>query len=222
MTDYVEHHSAVGWRLILAAVLSSAVLVASVVLITVVSVGFMSLAVISLLFSLYYAIVLFGRARPVDIQVDAIGIRIGGISTASLHPSPQTRLPRPRWHYRQVFACPWNGVHRVEVVADRTELRKYAKLGRITGTTPRIHLGMLTVPFMRAALVVTVDLQMAEIPRFRPPDDRRYWFKTSDFIKGEPSPIWVAPTRHPEKLRTALAQMNAPGLVLRHHHGDRR
>lgn len=80
---------------------------------------------------------------------------------------------------------------------------------------------MLTVPFMRAALVVTVDLQMAELPRFRPPDDQRYWFKPSDFSRADPSPIWVAPTRHPEALRNALAQLNAPGLVLRHNHGDR-
>jgi hypothetical protein len=222
MTAYVEGYSALGWRLILATVLSSAVLVTSVILITVVSVGFISLAVISLLFSLYYAIVLFGRARPVGIQVDATGIRIGGISRASLHPSPQTRLPHARWHYRQVFACPWDGVHRVEVVTDRTELRKYAKLGRITGDPPRVRLGMLTVPFMRAALVATVDLRMADVPRFRPPDDRRYWFKMSDPAQADLSPIWVAPTRRPERLRTALAQVNAPGLVLRHHHGDRR
>jgi hypothetical protein len=221
---YVEHRSAAQWPLILAALSGWTVFVAAVVLITVVSVGFVSLAAISLLCSLFYTIVLFRRAMPIGIQADTNGIHIGGVNDASHHTSDddvkRTELPRPSRQYSQVFTCSWSGVQRVEVVTNRAELHKYAKLGRISRDHPIVRLGMLTVPFMRAALVVTVDLQMAELPRFRPPDDRRYWFKPADFTQAAPSPIWVVPTRHPEELRNALTQLNAPGLVLRHHHGD--
>jgi hypothetical protein len=221
---YVERRSAVQWPLVLTTLSCWAIFVASVVLITVVSVDFATPLGISLLCSLFYAIILLGRAWPVGIQADANGIHIGGISDAQRDTSPsdakRIKLPHARWQHGQVFACPWSGVQRVEVVTNRAELRKYAKLGRIKRSPSIVHLGILTVPFMRAALVVTVDLQIAEIPRFRAPDDRRYWFKTSDFTRGNPSPIWVVPTRHPEELRNALTQLNAPGLVLRHHHGD--
>jgi hypothetical protein len=96
---YVERRSAVQWPLVLITLSCWAVFVASVVLITIVDVDFIALTVISLLCSMFYAIVLFGRAMPVGIQINASGVHIGGISDAQRCTSPsdakRTELPHP-------------------------------------------------------------------------------------------------------------------------------
>ncbi|WP_328329977.1 hypothetical protein [Streptomyces sp. NBC_00455] len=151
--------------------------------------------------------------RPIGIRVDAAGIWIGGIQrTERLRARGRTagtKLPRARAHRRQVFFCPWNAVQRVEVVSDHQEIRKIAKLGRDVGSsrletaTGTIKLGLLTAPYMRAAIVINVDLTAASVPEFRPPEERSFW-KTSAPQRFAASPVWSAPTRHPEKLRAAL------------------
>ncbi|MCX4724632.1 hypothetical protein ACIPW9_31790 [Streptomyces sp. NPDC090052] len=153
--------------------------------------------------------------RPIGIRVDAAGIWIGGIQrTERLKARGRTggkKLPRARAHRRQVFFCPWDAVQRVEVVSDHQEIRKIAKVGRDVGSsrletaTGTIKLGLLTAPYMRAAIVINVDLTAASVPEFRPPEQRSFW-KTSAPQQFAASPVWSAPTRHPEKLRAALEQ----------------
>jgi hypothetical protein len=101
------------------------------------------------------------------------------------------------------------------VVTDRREVRRYAALGRNVGgtrlevATRTMRLGLLTSPSMRALLVIDVDLTApgVRLPEFRPPDTERYWFKPSAPQRFAPHPVWVAPTRHPERLRAALAEL---------------
>ncbi|WP_328319026.1 hypothetical protein [Streptomyces sp. NBC_00388] len=153
--------------------------------------------------------------RPIGIRVDAAGIWIGGIQrTERLRARGEargTKLPRARAHRRQVFFCPWAAVQRVEVVSDPKEIRKIAKLGRDVGSsrldtaTGTIKLGLMTAPYMRAAVIINVDLAGVNVPEFRAPQERSF-FKPSSPQRFAPSPIWCAPTRHPEKLRAALEQ----------------
>jgi hypothetical protein len=166
---------------------------------------------------------------PIGIRVDAAGIWIGGIRRAERlrarrqaqghHIRTRGKLPRARARRRQVFFCPWDAVQRVAVVTDRKEIRKIAKLGAGVGAsllsagTGTIRLGPLTAPYTRAALVLDVDLAAASVPEFRPPDTRRYWFKTSAPQRFVSLPVWSAPTRHPEKLHAALARLDFRGAA---------
>ena len=67
-------------------------------------------------------------------------------------------------------------------------------------------LGVLTAPFMRAALVVELDGGWARFPTTRRavffPNEIGRPFRT--FLAPEESLTWVIPTRRPERLRAAL------------------
>lgn len=164
-----------------------------------------------------------GQVWPIGIRVDEAGIWIGGLSQAARRRTPEHaegreqegKLPRVRARRRQVYFCPWHAIKQVEVVTERQEIRKLAKLGRSVGANRssaaigRVLVGPLTAPYMRAALVFAVDLSAAAVPEFQPPDTKRYWFKTSAPQQFTFHPVWSAPTRHPEKLRAALEQAGA-------------
>jgi len=47
------------------------------------------------------------------------------------------------------------------------------------------------------------------IPEFRPPDTERPFFRSAHMTGNELSPVWYAPTQHPEALRAVLAQHSA-------------
>ncbi len=146
---------------------------------------------------------------PTGIRIDAEGIRIGGVRHAARRGGAGAgKLPTAGSQRRQVFSCPWNGVQNLRVVTDRGELKKLRRSSRGRGD---LRVGILWSFWMKAALVVNVDPAAAQIPRFRPPDTQRYWFKVSRPTRAVPSPVWLAPTRHPERLREALTQFNAQG-----------
>ena len=155
---------------------------------------------------------------PTGIRVDANGIRIGGIRRADRHyarghqHAESRKLPPVTSQRGQVFFCPWSGIQRIEVVTERAELRKLTKVGRDIGirATKVAGLGRLWAPYMKAALVINVDVNAATIPQFRPPDTKRPWFRMPYMTQYYPSPVWFAPTRHPEALRAALTQLNVP------------
>jgi hypothetical protein len=70
----------------------------------------------------------------------------------------------------------------------------------------RYNTGVLMSPFMRAALVVEVDLSGVTASQIKP---ARYYsnFKDGHFshrIRPQLSPTWAVPTRHPEALAAAL------------------
>lgn len=67
-------------------------------------------------------------------------------------------------------------------------------------------LGVLTPPFVRAALVVDVDPEGVETPRIRP---SRYYSngaggRMSASVRPSSGATWIVPTRHPENLAEAL------------------
>ncbi|MDR2988021.1 MAG: hypothetical protein LBV34_24605, partial [Nocardiopsaceae bacterium] len=99
----------------------------------------------------------------------------------------------------QVFSCPWSGVRGIGVTTDHDVLRtmkRHAYRGR--RLTP---LGNLATPFMRAALVIWVDLDQAQLPEIHPARSNAW---SSCSAHGFHQPIWVVPTRRPAELTRAL------------------
>jgi hypothetical protein len=148
---------------------------------------------------------------PAAIWLDADGVRLGGLRWAGRHPGrTRTRTAIVPRQYSQVFACPWDAVLSIGVTTDRTaltQMRRHAHRGlRLT------PLGNLAVPFMRAALVVRVDLSRAEMPQIRAATGPLW---SSYRAPGVPQPVWVIPTRHPVQLRQALAVLPLPAGVIR-------
>ncbi|OIV37169.1 hypothetical protein BIV57_12640 [Mangrovactinospora gilvigrisea] len=158
-----------------------------------------------------------------DIRLTADGVVIGGIRrtahrkarAASTGTDPW--VPYPTTQRRLVFSCPWDAVQRIEVVTERTELKRLRSEALDVGFRAggAIRLGRLWAPFMRAALVVNVDVDRAEFPRVlrqgeatQTPLGRR----SNQRLVIE-SPVWFAPTRHPEKLAAALRSASGSGLL---------
>ncbi|MEV8568650.1 hypothetical protein AB0436_24225 [Streptomyces sp. NPDC051322] len=212
---YTEERSALRWPLVFHGFFWPLLMVASFTAVGVTgNYVFMIGVILGLFGSLSLGGIHLAEDRPIGIRADAAGIWIGGIQR--LEPKRaggkrQTKLSRARAQRRQVFFCPWDAVQQVDVITDRAEIRKIAKLGDGVGTsrvevaTRAIKLGLLTAPYMRAVLVLNVELSRASVPEFRPPVERSFW-KSGSPQRFAPSPIWCAPTRHPEELRAALAQ----------------
>ena len=152
------------------------------------------------------------RNWPTGIRFDASAISIGAIGSARA----VNRTPTINHQSRGLFTCPWPAVEGVRIVTDRAELRQmknspryYTFTNRWGGKAGMSHcnIGVLASPFMRAALVIDVDPAAVTAPRIRP---ARYYsnFKNGSFsrrIQPRLSPVWVAPTRHPQALGQALA-----------------
>ncbi|RAG85141.1 hypothetical protein DN069_13245 [Streptacidiphilus pinicola] len=154
------------------------------------------------------------RNRPTGIVVDESGIRIGAVGSsaaAGRHPT----VNHQSW---TVFRCPRESVISTRVVTDPAslrELRTSPELRTLTNrwSVPRTmrtcKLGVLTAPFMRAALVIELTPHDVTFPDVRPA--RFYRGRnggSSRRMHGEPSLTWVAPTRHPEALREALSHLS--------------
>jgi hypothetical protein len=151
------------------------------------------------------------RNWPTGIRIDASAISIGAIGSAR----SARRTPTVNHQSRGLFTCPWPAVEGVRVVTDRAELRQIRTSPRYYTFTNRwggkaamsqCNIGVLASPFMRAALVIDVDLLAVAAPQIRP---ARYYsnFKSGYFsrlIQPRPSTIWVVPTRHPAALSLAL------------------
>lgn len=223
---YSEDHCALRRPLVLNGLCWPLLLVGSFICLLVTkNTGFMLGFIVGVIGNLTLGGLMLGQDWPIGIRVGTAGVRIGGIRRAERRAARQRQeprqAPRARTQRRQVFSCPWEAVQRIEVVTDRREIRKYAKLGRNVGdtrlevATRTMRLGLLTSPYMRALLVINVDLAApgTHIPEFRPPDEQRYWFKPSAPQRFAPYPVWVAPTRHPQELKAALAELGVPGLV---------
>jgi hypothetical protein len=145
---------------------------------------------------------------PTGIRVDAAGIQIGGIRRAGHRGRARAGGLLPASAQRRaVFFCPWDDLHLAQVVTDRRELSRLSRLGR-GGTITR--LGLLWSPFMRAALVMRINPYAVTVPEFRPPDAHRYWFRVARLRTFALYSVWLAPTRHPDALRAALAEHRAP------------
>jgi hypothetical protein len=156
------------------------------------------------------------------IQVTPEGVAIGGIRFAGRR-SVKARKRRaivPLQH-SQVFFCPWDGVREIYVEEDRKRLRKAARRARygrdslVSAARGRTELGNLSVRWMRAALVVRVDLGVAALPEIGRAGSStwsRIWF-SSQTGSGFHQELWIAPTRRPAELRAVLAEAAETGLL---------
>jgi len=161
------------------------------------------------------------------IQITPEGVAIGGIRFAERHSlkARRRRAVVPLQH-SQVFSCPWNGIREIYVEEDRRWLRKAAR--RAVYGRGRTELGNLSVRWMRAALVMRVDLRVAALPEIRRTgysiwseilfdeepssiwNQWRFWRQTGSGFHQE---LWIAPTRRPAELRAVLAEAAKTGLL---------
>jgi hypothetical protein len=151
------------------------------------------------------------RNWPTGVRVDETGISIGAVGT----PRAARRKPTVSHQSRGLFTCPWPAAQSARVVTDRDELRQLKTSPRYYTLTnrwgnkagaDRCNTGVLTSPFMRAALVIEVNPFEVTATEIKP---ARYYsnFKDGRFshlIRPQLSPTWVVPTRHPEVLGALL------------------
>lgn len=180
--------------------------------------GFAALGAAGVAVSCFWTLQLWSN-WPTGIRADAAGIRIGGVRR-KLDITVTARSVLGQRH--EVFACPWTAVRGI-AVTDRAGLRGLrAQLaapqpsaharrhpGRPgdSGMRPRtagVRLGWMPAPFMRAALVIYVDPDKACFPPLRP---WRSYGRAGTRKVGTRSRVCLAPTRHPEALRAALARV---------------
>jgi hypothetical protein len=156
------------------------------------------------------------RNWPTGIRIDESGITIGAVRS----PRAARRSPTVNHQSWGLFTCPWPAVLDFRLVTDQDELRQmkdapqyYTLTNRWTNKygIRRCNVGVLTSPFMRAALVIEVNPFAVSASEIRP---ARYFtnFKDGHFshlVQPQLSPTWIVPTRHPERvaavLRTAAA-----------------
>lgn len=165
------------------------------------------------------------RNWPTGIRIDGAGVRVGAVS--SRRAERRTRRIGAVHEAWGLFFCPWDDVLAITVVTESDELDRIRQAGAFVAPTnrwgkpagSRLHKGVLTGPFMRAALVVQVDPARATVPatyasRFysnRPPE----WRSKDAGLEGT---IWIVPTRRGEELREAVSALPAfqatpPALV---------
>jgi hypothetical protein len=155
---------------------------------------------------------------PTGIRIDRSGVRIGNVRRPDAN---RRHPPAPSFQAYRVFAVGWPGVLSMRVVRDRHELRRLAKTSRRAGTrgvrarggtAVGFYLGMLTPPFLRAALVLEIDEEYATFPEFRV----RQAATIATSQVGTRSSTWVAPTRRPDRLTEAVAAItNSPQWTAR-------
>ena len=208
---YTEDHCALRWPLVLSGFGFPLLLAAVLVLGITTKNGLLALL-------LPVVVILWGLSRgfslpyvwPTGIRLDDKGVRIGGVGWAEHHPGRKRhRTPVAPGQRYYVFSCPWEAVERICIVTDRQELRTLSKRSWAGGPPGhRVLLGMLTAPYARAALLIVVDPDIARFPEFTTRRGLYYSvLPAPGSIHGIPSPYWVAPTRHPERLTAALRAM---------------
>lgn len=152
------------------------------------------------------------RSWPTGIRIDVSAITIGAVTVKE---QDLKWLDPTAYHQAHgVYSCRWQGVDNARVVTDKAELRAIAKSREYYTFTnrwaarpamTRCKIGVLTAPFMRAALLVDVHPSAVTATPVRPV--KAYSISRGDFprlIRPELSLTWVVPTRHPQALEQAL------------------
>jgi hypothetical protein len=216
-TSYVERRCALRWPLVMWGLGVPAALVGVFVALAIfVNPQWSVAAVFTPLFLPFMmGIALLYRNWPTGIRIDAAGVAIGAVGSARA----ATRRPTVTHQNRGLFRCAWPEVRDVTVVTDPARIRElkrspqYWTLSNRWGkprAMTRCMAGVLTAPFMKAALVIRVGTDAAGVTK---PELRTALF-FSNYISSprfatrltvDPSLEWVVPTRHPEELRAYLA-----------------
>jgi hypothetical protein len=161
------------------------------------------------LWTLFMTLNLWG-SLPIGIRIDGEGIQIGGVRTRDRRRQTGRWPPRKPFtaggQSRAVFSCQWEGVVGLYLITDTRELKPlWRQLVQFKKTydgavTP---LGILRVFFMKAALVIVNDPRHATSD----PHEFRSNRRRGGRVAGVRSVTWLVPTRQPEALRAALAQV---------------
>jgi len=208
---YREDRSATRWPLVVHGVLAPIVTIGCIVAVNMPHLALLGvLGAFALIWSLVTTLQLIGSI-VVGIRIDVSGIQIGGMRARDRRRQKGTWPPRRPFHVasqqRAVFSCPWEGVAQLYLITDTQELKPlWQQLAQFKrkydgAVTP---LGILRVFFMKAALVIVNDPRHATSD---PPDFRSNRRRGGSRVTGVRSVIWLVPTRQPEALRAALAQV---------------
>jgi len=155
------------------------------------------------------------RNWPTGVRIDAAGVSIGAVGSKRA----ATRRLTVTHQNRGLFSCAWPQVRYVEVVTSPARIREistspqYWTLSNHWGKPreiTRCMAGVLTAPFMKAALVIRVGTDEAGVvsPELRPARLFSNYISSPRFstrLAVDPSLEWVVPTRHPDELRAFLA-----------------
>ena len=215
ITRYEEARSSLNWQLLAWSLLipAGAEMIALILAIAVNPAWFSTIAGVMFVPALI-GISLLYRNWPTGIHLDESGITIGAIRSHRA----RTRNPSAYHQSWGIFSCPWPSVHSVRVVTDPTELRRLARSSEFFtfnnswGGKRGIRfcaVGVLTSPFMRAALVADIYPSGVDGTSVRP--GRVYTnFKDGRFshvVQPRMSDTWIVPTRTPEAFSEALANL---------------
>jgi hypothetical protein len=150
------------------------------------------------------------RGWRLGIRVDDQQVQIGGLRRL------EQRRRAGRWPPRKeitvlaqtcaAFTCQWDfGVEDLYLITGRRELKAFVRQ-YLTGTGPgQVPLGFLPAPRMRAGLAIVHKASLGTSD----PATIRAVATTKGLFRGVTSQVWLIPTRHPGKLRAALAQVPA-------------
>lgn len=210
--SYREAHSALNGKLLACGLLPVAAGVVCLVLgIAAVNLQWLFAPLGALAAIMLVSVGLLYRNWPTGIRIDESGISIGAVR------SKRAARRRPTVTHQSwgLYTCPWSGVQGVRLVTDRDELRQLKispQYHTLTNSWSRkagmehCNIGVLTSPFMSAALVIEVNPSAVSASQVRP---ARFYtnFKDGRFshlVEPLVSPTWVAPTRHPGTISAAL------------------
>jgi hypothetical protein len=208
---YLEARSAVNRALLIVGLLPAVAAIGFLVLGVAADQPWVAVPLGALLLPVLVSVGLLYRNWPTGIRLDRAGISIGAVRSARA----ARRRPTVNHQSWGLFSCPWPAVLEVRIVTDRAELRQMNNSPRYYTLTNRwsnkrgmrrCSIGVLTSPFMRAALVIEVNPFGVSATDIRP---ARFFtnFKDGHFshlVEPQLSPTWVVPTRHPEALRAIL------------------
>jgi hypothetical protein len=221
---YAEDRCALRWPLIAWVLAGPAVLMATFILFGIIMTTSHWLIAVAPTAGVFLISVGFlYRNWPTAIRMDERGIRIGAVRSRGA----AGRAPTVTHQSWRLFACPWPGVTGLEVVTDPARIRelrtssRYYTLGnrwsKPRGMT-RCMIGVLVPPFMRAALIIEVDIYQADSLGITVPATRAASFFPNEIgrpfrtrLEPEPSPVWVVPTRKPQQLRQAIGARGKSG-----------
>jgi hypothetical protein len=218
---YSEDHSALRWPLLGWGMVAPVALVVIAIVLgfTTSPYWFIAVPCVPGFAPFLIGISLLYRNWPTGIRVDGDGVRIGAVRSARA----ARRSPTVTHQNWGLFSCPWSGVGTLTVVTDPAQLRRirtapqYFTLSNRWGksrTATRCMLGVLTAPFMRGALLVDVDPAQVTVPatraaRFFPNQVGR---PLATRLEPQVSTVWVVPTRHPDRLRRVVDELQSSRL----------
>jgi hypothetical protein len=188
------------------------------------SVGAVVMLAVLLLFFGFLSIPALMTRLPLGIRMDAQGVRIGGVAAAEKGRSRVQPRDKPIQGFTRamhVYSCDWDGVRRIKVLTDPTEL--LAMAATINTKTPSGYAyawwgrlgyaawapGRFVDRRTGAVLVIEVERQRASFQPTRPAKGPVGAREAQRIYTGE-TMVWVIPTRDPQRLRAALATAAPP------------